>query len=72
MLTFLFSGPKSLSMGGTFRGGMQKESRTITLQNGKITEVRLGHMKNALVDVLLLQCIQHPQVHSSYDRVLPT
>ena len=35
MLAFLLSGPKSLSMGGTFRGGMQKESRTITLQNGK-------------------------------------
>ena len=23
-------------MGGTFRGGMQKESRTITLQNGMV------------------------------------
>ena len=31
----------------------------------KITEVRLGHMKNALVGVLLLQCIQHQRVHSS-------
>ena len=32
-----------------------------------ITGVRLGHMKNALVEVLSLQYIQHPQVHSSYD-----
>ena len=35
------------------------------------TWVRLGHMKNALVGVVYIAIIKHPQVHSSYDQVLP-
>ena len=36
------------------------------------TGVRFDHMKNTLVGpgVLLLQCIQRQQVHSSYDLVI--
>ena len=34
------------------------------------TEVRLSHMKNEHVCVLLLQCIQHPRVNSLYDQVI--
>ena len=35
----------------------------------KVKEVRLGHMKNALVVVLSLQCIQQPRVHSLYGNM---
>ena len=35
-----------------------------------ITGVKLGHMNNALVGVLLLQCIQNQRVHSSYEQVI--
>ena len=33
------------------------------------TAVRLGHIKNVLVGVLILQCTQKPIAHSSYDQV---
>ena len=48
-------------------GTLQKRAR-------RNTRVRLGHMKNALVGGgggLLLQCMQHPRVNSSYDQVIP-